>query len=386
VANHNAIDAVKDVPRVPELGDVLFDAIVIDESHMVLPIRDTRKLTQFWKGLRHIRRTEDCIRIAVSGTPDRGKLENRYGTWRFLDRENTSQNRWDWLEQNFHMYDQKVSYNRTVKMVGHLKNRDRWVKKDQELVIRRTKQEVLAELPAKRYVDVEIPMSKEQLKGYYELKEQAEKEEMNPMVFATRARQWATCSWADLDGVYTPQYKGGSNKLDWLLEWLDSRGYMDGVNEGKVVISSQFSQVLHWLRAELENKGLNVGLLDGSTAQNLRIEQQRKFQEPNRDLSIMLLSGHMGVGITLDIADDLIMFDVPYDPDKIEQIEDRVHRASNMHKVTITTLISRATIDQPIMNKVTKRYKITRDLLDGERGIDFERRVVDDVINVPAGV
>jgi SNF2 family DNA or RNA helicase len=85
----------------------------------------------------------------------------------------------------------------------------------------------------------------------------------------------------------------------------------------------------------------------------------------------------MGVGIDLDIADDLIMLDLPYDPDKLEQIEDRIHRASNMHKVTIWHLLSIGTIDMAIAEKSTTRRFVTRSLMDGARGIDFSRKVVD---------
>jgi SNF2 family DNA or RNA helicase len=84
----------------------------------------------------------------------------------------------------------------------------------------------------------------------------------------------------------------------------------------------------------------------------------------------------MGVGITLDTADDLIMLDLPYDPDKLEQIEDRIHRASNMHKVSIWHLLSKNSIDMAIAEVSTTRRLITRALLDGSRGIDFSRKVV----------
>jgi SNF2 family DNA or RNA helicase len=78
----------------------------------------------------------------------------------------------------------------------------------------------------------------------------------------------------------------------------------------------------------------------------------------------------------LDAADDLIMLDSPYDPDRIEQIEDRVHRASNMHHVTIWNLIAKNTIDQAILEQVSKRYKVTRELMDGSRGVEFGRDIL----------
>ena len=369
VANHNAIDLVDKSNRVDTLDLISFDAIIIDESHMVLPIRDHRQRTNFWQGLLKIKFNDNCMRVAISGTPDRGKLENRYGTWLFLDPWNTTVNRWDWLGQNFHMYEQKVAKNRTVKMVGALKSQVKWAELDEQMMIRRTKGEVLQELPPKQYIDIELELSEKQLKDYIKVRD----EDLEPMVFATRARQLADCQW---DKDWEPWVGGKSAKLDWLAEWLDSRGFIDGSLDGKVVIASQFSKVLHWLQAELNAKGIATAILDGSTSGPDRISIQERFQDTSDPLRIVLLSGQMGVGITLDAADDLIMFDSPYDPDRIEQIEDRIHRASNMHNVTIWNLIAKATIDQIILAKVSKRYQITRKMLDGARGVSFEREVM----------
>ena len=172
-----------------------------------------------------------------------------------------------------------------------------------------------------------------------------------------------------------------SAKLEWLLEWLDSRGYADNSLDGKVVIASQFSKVLHFLQVQLKKAGIESAILDGATPSKERDEIQRAFQGEG-GIRVVLLSGTMGVGITLDAADDLIMFDMPYDPDRVEQIEDRIHRASNMHHVTIWNLIATGTIDQAIMEKVSKRYKVTRKFLDGARGVEFERQLMADLINV----
>lgn len=386
LANHNAIDWVKDRLRVPEISSLPYDAIIVDESHLVLPIRDEKKLTNFWKGMNKIRRTEDSIRVAVSGTPDRGRLENRYGTWLFLDPRHTP-DRWSWLAKNFWLVEQKVARNRTVKMVQGLRDRESWMVLDRQKMIRRTKHEVLPQLPAKRYVDVELELGKFQMSAYLgqqirsSLRMQdarkAGSDSPEAMLFALRARQIAVCQWSE-DESPVPVVGGESAKLQWLLEWLDERGFIEADemadNKAKVVIVSQFSKVLHWLQKELENVGLAAVVLDGSVSSGERARIQGDFQ--NGLLRVVLLSGSMGVGINLDAADDLIMVDSPYDPDKIEQIEDRVHRASSNHKVTIWNLIALDTIDQAIVEKVSKRYQSTRQLLDGSRGVDFARDII----------
>lgn len=382
LANHDALG------RVPEILDLKYDAVIIDESHMVLPIRDHRKLTRFWQSLIKVEMSKDAIRVAVSGTPDRGKLENRFGTYLFLNPGETNHNRWAWLEENFWMIEQKVSRTRTVKTVQSLKHPDKWVRRDAEIMIRRTKAEVLPQLPPKRYVDVELELSKGQQDAYFAQQLISEskifdarmegRDSGEAMVFALRARQLATCSWDSTDEGFVPVVGGSSSKLDWLLEWLDGRGFM-GVDEfadntAQVVIVSQFSKVLHWVKEELNERNIHAAVLDGSTSDTNRTKIQNDFQMG--DLRIVLLSGSMGVGINLDRADDLIMLDSPYDPDRVEQIEDRVHRASSNHHVTIWNVLSVNTIDQAIAEKVSKRYQSTRELMDGSRGVEFARNVL----------
>ena len=369
VANHDALATTKAGPRIPALFDAYWSAIAIDESHLVLPIVKPGTKTNFWRGLEMLKMHDNAnsLRIAISGTPDRGKLEYRYGTWKFMAPSHLPNSHWAWLEDKFNVYDQKVSRTRTVKRIGSLKRPYDWAQLDKDLVIRRTKEEVLPELPPKTYNFIELPMQPDQYDAY----KNAEREAMSNdspaalMVFSTLARQLAT-------------YAGDhSNKMEWLLGWLSERGYMEdlGLN-GKVVIASQYVKTLKWAKTQLSKHGIEAELLTGDLNANQRADVQNRFQDPNNPLRVVLLSGSMGVGITLDTADDLIMLDLPYDPDKLEQIEDRIHRASNMHKVSIWHLLSKASIDIAIAEVSTTRRLITRSLLDGSRGVDFSRKVV----------
>ena len=379
LANHGAIEWGK-TARITGIHAVPFNAIVIDESHMVLPIQNDRSLTQFWRGLKHFDTIP--IRIAVSGTPDRGKLENRFGTYRFLRPGSYSRiSRWAWLETNFNTYERKVSRTRTIKALGGLKDPRGWAAEEDKVIIRRTKQEVLSELPAKQYRFIELDLHKEQradyldaIKAMQDEREEAEADDRATaaaMVFALRGRQIAACQWQD----GAPLVGGKSAKLDWVTEWLAERGYGNpDIDSGQVVIASQFVSVLEWLQKELSLAGYTCEIIHGGLSSERRAQIQRSFQAG--ELQIVLLSGRMGVGITLDRADDLILLDLPYDPDMLEQIEDRIHRASNMHQVTIWTLIGVGTIDQVVAQTISRRYQATRTMMDGRRGIDFERQIV----------
>ena len=380
LVNHNGLDWVKGKHRVVGFDDIVFDAVVVDESHMVLPIRVGGSVTNFWHGLARLRMPEGCVRVAVSGTPDRGKLENRFGTWRFLFGEVVGHDLWRWLGDWFFIVDQRVSKSRVVKMVAGLRKEREWVERDRAWMLRRTKAEVLAQLPPKRYVDVEVELSGGERAKYFGAQMVYEAQirsgdHSGAMTFALRSRQLASCGW---DESWEPVVGAPSAKLEWLVEWLSERGFVErddmADNLAKVVIVSQFSKVLRWVQKELASVGVHAVVLDGSVGSSERARIQTDFQ--TGDLRVVLLSGSMGVGINLDAADDLVMLDLPYDPDRVEQIEDRVHRASSNHQVTIWNVVARDTIDQVILERVSKRYKITRELLDGSRGVDFAREVM----------
>lgn len=369
VANHDALATTKKGARIPALFDTFWSAIAIDESHLVLPIVKPGTQTNFWRGLDKLQMHDpaNSLRIAISGTPDRGKLEYRYGTWKFMAPGQLPRTHWAWLEDKFNIFDQKVSRTRTIKRVGGLKRTYDWANLDKQLVIRRTKEEVLPELPPKTYNFIELKMDAKQKELYRaaEGKAMADRSPTSLLVFSTLARQLAT---------YAGEH---SNKMEWLVEWLAERGYIEDLGlSGKVVIASQYVKTLKWAKTQLSKHGVHAELLTGDLSAAQRADVQNRFQDVNDPLRVVLLSGSMGVGITLDAADDLIMLDLPYDPDRLEQIEDRIHRASNMHKVYIWHLLSKNSIDMAIAEVSTTRRLIIRSLLDGSRGIDFSRKVV----------
>jgi hypothetical protein len=84
----------------------------------------------------------------------------------------------------------------------------------------------------------------------------------------------------------------------------------------------------------------------------------------------------MGVGIDLDMADDMVFFDVPYSSDDAEQVEDRIDRLSRQHRMTIWWLLTSESIDLAIAETNSERFQISRELLDGSRGVEYARQVL----------
>lgn len=387
VANHDALAiSPNGERRVPRLFDHTYDAIIIDESHRVLPTdADARyDMTQFWRGLSRLSIHSQALRIAVSGTPDRSKLENRYGTLKFLFPE-VYTNHKHWMFTNF------IMESRTIRLPGgrtkdivvpqQLRSPLEWVARDQLYLVRRTKAEIQEGRPAKQYINVTLDMAKPQRKAYMDLMKDhfSGKSGMTPAVVALRSRQLAISSGWDFDNNQIGD-SFSSTKFEWLVEWLEARGYMDQSPQdgppSKVVVASSFVATLQWIKRELAKLGITAEILDGSTSQTERARIQAEFQDHKSSLRVVLISMNMGVGIDLDAADDLVFFDVPYSSDDAEQVEDRIDRLSRIHRVTIWWLLSNDSIDLAIAGENTERFQVSRELLDGSRGVEFARQIL----------
>lgn len=410
LANFEMLRRTNDKPsKVPTLFAIDWDAFLIDESHLVLPTNEDRPMmmTDFWRGLTLLRFGPDPIILPMSGTPDRGKLENRYGTWKALYPDFFTEF-WPWARRNFIVTDEVIERKDKDPIqfasIGKIVDPAKWVELDARLMIRRTKGEVFTNMPEKQWAadgGVELPLTVSQRQAYEDYQAEIAEKYENMLLegrdqeamalrmhFALRARQLATCQWSfdeveNPDGTTsisgTPIVAGpsASNKLAWLLDFLEERGHTKknwDPTLGKVVIVSSFVKVLEWLRAELKNAGIWAEVLSGDTSANDKRRIEESFQRG--PLRVVLLSVRLGVSINLDAADDLVFTDLPYDPDQIEQAEDRIHRASRFHQVTYWNLLSIDTIDQVIALVVNGRYKSTRSMMDGARGVSIAKKLL----------
>ena len=406
VANHNAIDFKPGKPiRVPALLGPMYDAIIIDEAHLVLPTRvdaQAADRTQFWQGLAVLRHHPLQLRIPMSGTPFRGKLENILGYYRFMQPTNPEYSSfWGWTMKHFRTYERIIDRRGRTALAIDQKPRNplQWIEMQQATVLRRTKLEVLKQLPPKQYENIVLPMTpamKQQYEGYESALRLAADQRAEAgfeesagyldMKMYTRGRQLATCRWEyayDISSTGARSESGtplmgkpeDAPKLEWILQFLRSRD----ADTVKVVISSAFTGILEWLRESIVEYApeYSAEVLSGSTATGKREQIRESFQKGG--LNVVLLSQAMGTGITLDAADDLILTDIPNDPDVVEQVEDRVHRATSFNQVTIWRLMSEGTKDIEVVKKQDKTFARLRGITDSTRGVRESRKMLSPV-------
>jgi superfamily II DNA or RNA helicase len=154
-----------------------------------------------------------------------------------------------------------------------------------------------------------------------------------------------------------------SGKLDLFAELLEE--VLDGGH--RVLVFSQFVQMLTLLQDHLRGEGIDYCYLDGSTPN--RGEVVQRFQSsPNIPVFLISLKAG-GVGLNLTAADAVIHFDPWWNPAVEAQATDRAHRIGQTRVVTSYKLITRGTVEEKILNLQTRKRELLKHVLGDEEAL-----------------
>lgn len=331
----------------PEIAETVWTTITIDEAHKGI-IRNHRSLTSF--SIHDLTSVEGGKRFVLTGTPMKKKGgSDIWGLLHWL-RPDVFTSYWRFAEDYFEIHD-----NGYGKKVGELKPEmaDLLFAMLKPYMLRRLKSEVAPWLPPKHFVDVWVTLEGKQADVYAQMEDEgfarlADTTVNTTSILAefTRLQQFANalCIVREKDGKVIPTEE--SAKLVALYEKLDERGIFDESQTEKVVIFSQYREMIDLLTDLLRAKGVKADKLTGKeNKQGQRKALRKAFQEEDlRVLCIVTTAG--GVSLTLDAADSAHFLDEMWAPDEQEQAEDRIHRVSRAHQVTIYNYRARDTIDE----------------------------------------
>ena len=352
------------VESYPELFAWTFDTITNDECHKGA-IRNHRSLTA--KSMNAIKANR---RIALSGTPSKKKGADIWGILHWL-RPDVFTSFWNVAEEYF-----VVTDNGFGKKVGGLRadKEEAFYRMLIPYVLRRTKAECLPWLPPKLHVEVLCGMTDKQRKQYEEMEKDGAAKAGDASVSTTsilaeftRLRQFAFGYWTAGEGKLHPTEDSG--KLNAMLEKMDEADVFED-SSVKQLVFSQFKEVIYLVADVLRRKGVEVEIISGDqNKQGQRRQIKEAFQTGSTQvLCIVTTAG--GVSLTLDAADTVHMLDDMWSPDEGEQAEDRAHRASRVHNVTVFHYRTKDTVDQYVQE--TSDEKAT----EHARILDVRRKLV----------
>ena len=224
----------------------------------------------------------------------------------------------------------------------------------QPFILRRTKAEVLDELPEKTDINRTVQLSDVEMLAYETIRKRVQddlesemKVTVNVLAEITRLRQ-AACSMSLVD----KDWKGANSKVDDFVELVSE--IVSGGN--RVLVFSQFTSFLDIINRVLDQAGISYYQLDGSTPIKEREKMVRSFQGGERNVfTISLKAG--GLGLNLTGANYVIHLDPWWNPAIEQQATDRTYRIGQHKNVTVYHLVSAHTIEEKILRlHETKRH------------------------------
>ena len=234
-------------------------------------------------------------------------------------------------------------------------------------VLRRTKSEVLKELPEKTITILNNEMTQEQHNIYMYYLAQAKNEIIDEieengfnksrikiLALLTRLRQ-ICCHPA----LFLNNYKDGSGKLNQCIEIIK-----DGISSGhKILLFSGYTSMLDIIEKELSQNEIKYYKLTGQTKLDDRINLVESFNK-NKDIKLFLISLKAGgTGINLTSADMVIHYDPWWNISVENQATDRTHRIGQKKKVQVYKLITNNSIEEKIYELQKKKEELIDNML-----------------------
>jgi superfamily II DNA or RNA helicase len=239
------------------------------------------------------------------------------------------------------------------------------------LVLRRTKAEVAPELPAKIEQEILVPMADEQQRLYKQLlkqvrdsvlsaveKQGVSKAQIQILAALTRMRQVA-CDprLTHLSGEWGLETSGKLLALKEIVEEAVAGGH-------RLLVFSQFVQMLQLIRTMLDEMSVTYEYLDGSTKD--RQERVERFNTDENINAFLISLKAGGTGLNLTGADTVVHFDPWWNPAVEDQATDRAHRIGQTKVVTVYKLIARDSVEEKILKLSEKKRDLVSNVLTTE--------------------
>jgi len=223
-------------------------------------------------------------------------------------------------------------------------------------MIRRTKEEVLKDLPDKTRSIIPLSMEQKAAKEYARAKDHfiGWLREVNPTKVSAAQRAEALVQFQTLKQLA----RKGKWKatIEWLKDVLSTNG--------KVIVFAVHHAAVDALMEALS--GFNPVKLDGRDSNKAKNAAVDRFQE---DPTCRVFIGNIkaaGVGITLTAANMVAFVELGWTPGEHSQAEDRAHRIGQKNAVSVYYLIAEGTVEQEIAGLLDRKQKVLSAVLDGE--------------------
>ncbi|NJO41547.1 MAG: DEAD/DEAH box helicase [Cyanobacteria bacterium RU_5_0] len=329
------------------LAKVEWQTIVLDEAQSIKNFATKRSQAAMT--------LQGGLKLLTTGTPIENHLGELWNLFRFIN---------PGLLGSLESFNQRFA--NPIERYGDRQARHRLKKLIQPFMLRRTKNQVLEELPSRTEILLQVDLSREELAFYEALRREAiaklsesdataGAKHLQVLAEIMRLRR-ACCNTR----LVKPDISLPSSKLqlfgEVLAELLE--------NKHKALVFSQFVDHLHIIRDYLDTQKITYQYLDGSTPAAERQKRVNAFQAGEGDVFLISLKAG-GVGLNLTAADYVIHMDPWWNPAVEDQASDRAHRIGQQRPVTIYRLVAKDTIEEKIVELHQHKRDLADSLLEG---------------------
>lgn len=159
-----------------------------------------------------------------------------------------------------------------------------------------------------------------------------------------------------------------------LKELLKSQGVIDGE---KLVIFTEHKDTLLYLQERLTNNGYRVAVIHGGLSVDDRRAAQWEFMSP--ETQILIATDAAGEGINLQFCRLLINWDIPWNPNRLEQRMGRIHRYGQKEDVLVFNMVADNTREGQVLAKLLTKLDVIRESMGDDRVYDVIQDVLKDV-------
>ncbi len=309
-----------------------FDVLIFDE---VQHLKNIRSL-----GANAARKLKAKFRVCLTGTPVENDLAEFYnimdlcvpGVWGDLS-----------LVRSSSKSKNRLLARRTVK----------------PFILRRTKEQVLKELPEKVENHVFLDFTDGEREAYDKRIEAVRANMSNP-AFSKRYGE-VLKSLLELRQLCLWQKQGAglsSTKVDFLMENLEQL-----IDEGhKVLVFSQFTTYLDVIQDKIRARSWKLARIDGSQTIKKRTEQVEKFQQGDAQVFLISLKAG-GFGLNLTAASYIFLMDPWWNPAVERQAVDRAHRIGQENKLTVYRPLIKNSVEEKVLILQEAKRELFRDLM-----------------------